>query len=52
MMYFSMAKEILFKATSILSSGELNILINFGRRHHEEHFCEIILNLEQWFERK
>ena len=19
------------------------------RRHHEEHFCEIILNLEQWF---
>ena len=22
---------------------------NFGRGHHGEHFCEIILNLDQWF---
>ena len=21
----------------------------FGRRHHEEQFCEIISNLDQWF---
>ena len=25
---------------------EQNHLCNFGRRHHEEKFCEIILNLE------
>ena len=24
-------------------------LCNFGRGHHEEHFCKIILNLDQWF---
>ena len=29
-----------------------NILINFGRRHHEEHFFEIILNLDQLFRRR
>ena len=23
----------------------------FGRGHYEEHFCEIILNLDQWFRR-
>ena len=23
-------------------------LCNFDRRHHEEHFCEIILNIDQW----
>ena len=26
-------------------------MCNHGRRHHEEQFCEIILNLDQWFER-
>ena len=26
-----------------ISSAELNGLSNFGRGHHEEHFCEIIL---------
>ena len=31
---------------------ELNILINFGRRHCEEHFFEIILNLDQAFRRR
>ena len=25
---------------------------NFGRRHHEEQFCEVILNLDQWFRRR
>ena len=32
-------------------SAERNHLYNFGRRHHEEQFCEIILNLDQWFKR-
>ena len=27
-------------------------LCNFGRRHHEEQFFEIILNLDQWFRRR
>ena len=26
-----------------------NHLCNFGRSHHEEEFCEIILNLDEWF---
>ena len=30
---------------------EHNHLYNFGRRHHEEHLCEIILNLDQSFKR-
>ena len=30
---------------------EWNYLCNFGRRHHEEQFREIILNLDQWFSR-
>ena len=32
-------------------SGKQNHLCNLGRGHHEEHFCEIILNLDQWFRR-
>ena len=24
-------------------------LSNFGSEHHEDQFCEIILNLDQWF---
>ena len=28
-----------------LRSFEWNHLCNFGRRHHEEQFCEIVLNL-------
>ena len=27
-------------------------LCNFGRRHHENQFCEIILNLDQWFRKR
>ena len=26
--------------------------VQFGRRHHLEQFCEIILNLDQWFRRR
>ena len=29
-----------------------NHLCNFGSRHQETQFCEIILNLDQWFRRK
>ena len=35
-----------------LCSVDWNYLCNFGRRHHEEQSCEIILNLDQWFRRK
>ena len=27
-------------------------LCNFARRHHEKQFCEIILNLDQWFRKR
>ena len=33
-------------------SAKLNDLCNFGRRHHEEHFSEIILNLDWWFRKR
>ena len=33
-------------------SADQNHLCNIGRGHYEEHFCEIILNLDQWFRRK
>ena len=33
-------------------SAEPNHLCNFGRRYQEEQFCEIILNLDQWFRRR
>ena len=33
-------------------SAKRNHLCNFGRRHHEEQFCENILNLDQWFKRR
>ena len=35
-----------------LCSVERNHLINVGRRHHEDQFCVIILNLDQWFRRR
>ena len=35
-----------------LCSAEQKHLCNFGRMHHEEQCCEIILNLDQWFRRK
>ena len=34
-------------------SAERKICVSiFGRRHHEEQFCKIILNLDQWFRRR
>ena len=35
-----------------LCSLEANHSCNFDRRHHEEQFCEIILNLDQMFSRR
>ena len=50
-------KEMLFKDISYLElwqplcSVDWNYLCNFGRVHHEEQICEIILNLDQWIRR-
>ena len=50
-------EEISFKDISYLElwrifcSAEWNHLCNFGRGYQEEQFCEIILNLDQWFRR-
>ena len=35
-----------------LCSVEWNHLCNFSRRHQVEQFCEMILNLDQWFRRR
>ena len=47
-----MVQKISFKIFLDKSSGSpfsagQNHLCNFCRGHHEEHFCEIILNLDQ-----
>ena len=50
-------KKMLIKDISYLELwpplclADPNHLCNFGRRYHEEQFCEIILNLDQWFRR-
>ena len=35
-----------------ICSVEQNHMCNFGRRSHEEQFCEMILNLDQLFRRR
>ena len=51
-------EEIYFKDIPYLElwrpscSAEHNHLCNFGKEYYEEQFCEIILNLDQWFRRK
>ena len=50
-------QEMSFKDISFLElwqplcSVDWNHLCNFGRRYYEDQFCEIILNLGQWFRR-
>ena len=50
--------EMPFKEISYLDiwqqscSAECNHLCNFGRGYYKEQFCEIILNLCQWFRRR
>ena len=34
-----------------LCSARQNHLYDFGRGYYEKQFCEIILNLDQWFRR-
>ena len=46
-MYWSVYDLKIFLFLALVA--KLNVLNNFGRRHHEEHFCEIILNLEMPF---
>ena len=51
-------QKMLFKDISYLKilqpicSADQIHLCNFDRRYHEEQFCEIIFNLDQWFRRK
>ena len=59
MKFGSVVQEaMLFKDISYLElwrpfySADQKHLCNFRRRLHEKQFCEIILNLNQWFMRK
>ena len=36
----------------LFCSAEQNHLCNYGRGYYEKQFCEIILNLGQWFRRR
>ena len=36
----------------LFCSAERNRLCKYGRGYYEEQFCEIILNLGQWFRRR
>ena len=44
-------KNFLSRSLVALCSAEQNHLCSFGPGHYENHFCEVILNLEQWFRR-
>ena len=43
--------QIRFDVLFLCSAGQNN-LCNFGRGRYEEHFCDITLNLDQWFRRR
>ena len=45
-------RHLLSRALAASWFGGVKPFVQFGRRHHEEHFCEIILNLDQWFSRR
>ena len=45
-------RHILSRALAAPLFRGLNYLCNFGRGHHEEQLCKIILNLDHWFRRK
>ena len=51
-------EDMSFYDISIYSSGPKFVQRNgmvcliFDRGHHEEHFCEIILDLNKWFRRR
>ena len=43
------SKDISYQLWRPFCSAEQGHLCNASRGHYQEHFCEIILNLEQWF---
>ena len=43
--------DVLSRVLAVFCLAEQNHLCNFGRGHHEEKFCEIILNLDQQLRR-
>ena len=45
-------KDFLSGALAALMLSRVRPLCNFGRRHYEEHSCEVILNLDKWFRRR
>ena len=45
-------RHFLSRALAALCLAGWNHSCKFGRRHHEEQFCEIILNLDHWFWKK
>ena len=36
----------------VLLFSRVEPFVQFGTRHHEEKFCEITLNMDQWFRRR
>ena len=44
--------HFLSRTLAAICSVDWDDLCNFGRRHHEEQPCEIILNFDQWYWRK
>ena len=44
-------EEMPFKCISNVEPWQPFVLCYFGRGYYEEHFCEINLNLGQWFKR-
>ena len=49
-MYWPVAIEISFRIFLFLALVAM-LLRSFGRGHHEEHFCKVILNLNHWLRR-
>ena len=45
-------RHFLYRALAALLFTWAESFVQFGRRHHEEKLCEIILNLGQWFRRR
>ena len=45
-------KRFLIKSSGSSFFGVVKPLCNFCRGYHEEHLCDIILNLDQWFRRR
>ena len=39
-------------SVKLVEAVEQNYSCNFGKGHCEEQFCEIILNLDEWFTRR